>query len=159
MKKKPLEYALYLIEMRDRSVNEIRQKMEQKEYLPEDIEKTVQFLLDKDFLNDERFVESYIKQLQFRSQGIYKIRMQLARFGLERELIEEKLGEIDSEAEYEKAKELAINWMAKKGYSDASAGASTPEIRRKKYEKVGRFLAGRGYSLDIVKKILNELLK
>jgi regulatory protein len=147
MKKKPLEYALYLLELRDRSVAEIEQKMKNREYLPEEITKTIDFLRDKNFLDDARFTENYIKQLQFRSQGVYKIRNQLKKFGLDRDLVEEKLGDIDNDSEYETAKELAQNWLKKK---------NIPPERR--YEKLGRFLLGRGYSIDNTKKILEELL-
>ena len=147
MKKKPLEYALYLLELRDRSVAEIKRKMTEKEYPEEEITKTLQFLTEKNFLDDERFTENYIKQLQLRSQGVYKIRNHLRKFGLDRELVEEKLKNIDNDSEYETAKELAQNWLKKKNVP--------PE---KKYDKLGRFLIGRGYSIDNTKKILEELL-
>ena len=147
MKKKPLEYALYLLELRDRSVAEIERKMKDREYLSEEITKTIDFLKDKSLLDDARFTENYIKQLQFRSQGIYKIRNQLKKFGLDRDLVEEKLSNIDNDSEYETAKELAQNWLKKKKV-----------LPEKRYEKLGRFLLGRGYSIDNTKKILEELL-
>jgi len=148
MKKKPLEYALYLLELRDRSVKEIERKMTEKEYTADDIEKSINFLLDKDFLNDERFVENKIKQLKLRGQGKFKVKFSLGRYGLAKELIDEKVNDISETEEFENAKELAQKLIKKKKIE--------PE---KRYEKVGRFLAGRGYSIEVVKKVLDKLLK
>lgn len=149
MKKKPLEYALYLIELRDRSEGEIRAKMREKRYEEAEIEKTVAFLLDKDFLNDERFVTNFIRSKQdFGSAGIYKIKQKLILLHLDRELIDEKLSEIEPERELDRAMELAKAWVVKKKVE--------PE---KRYEKLGRFLIAKGYGIDTVKEVLSEVLK
>lgn len=156
MKKKPLEYALYLLELRDRSIAEIRQKMKRKEYEEEDIEKTVTFLLDKDFLNDERFAENYSKQLQNRRQGQYKIKLGLQKLGLSQDIIAAKISNISEDSEEEMARELGQNYLDKK--FKLKGDENEYQIKRKKYDKLGRFLVSRGYSLDTVKKILEELL-
>lgn len=156
MKKKPLKYALYLLELRDRSVSEIRQKMKRKEYEAEEIDKTITFLIGKDFLNDERFAENYAKQLQNRRQGHYKIKLGLQKLGLPAEIIAAKISSISEDSEVEMARELGQEFLAKK--FKPKGDEDEFQIRRRKYDKLGRFLVSRGYSLDTVKKILDELL-
>jgi len=148
MKKKPLEYALYLLELRDRTEGEIREKMKRKEYEPEEIEKAVGFLKDKDFINDERFVKNYIQNKQsFGTAGRYKIRQKLMLLHLDNALIEENLAETDPEAEYERALEMTKDWLARHQIP-----------REKMYEKVGRHLVSQGYEYDVVKKVLDSII-
>ena len=150
MKKKPLEYALYLLELRDRTEGEIRQKMSMKKYEPVEIEETVKFLKAKDFINDERFVKNYIANKQaFGTTGKYKIRQKLMLLRLDPKLIEENIAETNPEDEKIRATELATSWLAKK--------ISIPPEKR--YEKLGHFLVSRGFEIDIIKNVLQELLK
>ncbi|MFA7253055.1 MAG: regulatory protein RecX [Patescibacteria group bacterium] len=149
MKKSPLQYALDLIAMRDRTVAEIRKKMKEKEFLPEDIEATVQNLIDKKFLDDERFVENFIRSKQLGGKsGIFKIKFKLINLGINKDLIEKYLND-DEEWQYNNARELAENWLEKKQSVEPA----------KRYGRLGNFLAARGFSLSVIKKVLNELLK
>lgn len=159
MKKRPLEYALYLLELRDRTEGEIRQKMRMKKYETAEIEETVKFLKEKDFIDDERFVKNYITNKQaFGATGKYKIRQKLMLLHLDHKLIDENLAETDLVEEKERATELAKNWLAKKkGHIGTSPDLSLE--KRGTYEKLGRFLATRGFEIDIVKDILQELLR
>ncbi len=150
MKKKPLEYALYLLELRDRTEGEIRQKMSMKKYEPAEIEKTVKFLKEKDFIDDERFVRNFVRNKQeFGSTGKYKIRQKLIQLRVGPELIEQNLNEIDTRDELNRATELAKNWLAKQK-------SILPE---KRYEKLGRYLVSRGFEWEVVKTVLGETLK
>ena len=150
MKKKPLEYALYLLELRDRTEGEIRQKMGMKKYEPAEIEAAIKFLKEKDFINDERFVKNYIRNAQeFGTKGKYKIRQKLILLRLDSKLIEENLAGIDSEAEKERATELAKNWLLKQK-------SILPE---KRYEKLGRYLVSQCFEWEVVAEVLGETLK
>ena len=144
------EYAFFLLKLRDRSIGEIRHKMAEKKFEPAEIAKTVDFLIEKKFLDDARFVENYIRgQQSFGSAGRYKLKFKLQKLYIPRELIEEKLGNIEEDDELERAEELAKNWLAKKL-------TCPPE---KRYERLGRFLCGKGYAIGTVSKVLSESLK
>lgn len=146
MMKKPLEYALFLLSIRDRTKGEIRQKMREKKYEESEIEETVRFLIQNSFLDDDRFVKNLLKSERAKSMGKFKLRQRLINLHFENETINQALSQLDSE--YEKALDLAKKWKAKK-----------PDLERQKmYEKLGRFLAGRGFEIDVVKKVLGEIL-
>ncbi|PIS07310.1 hypothetical protein COT78_04105 [Candidatus Berkelbacteria bacterium CG10_big_fil_rev_8_21_14_0_10_43_13] len=149
MKKKPLECALYLLELRDRTEGEIRDKMRMKKYEPAEIDSTIQFLTDKDFINDERFVKNLIRNnTDFGTKGKYKIRQKLIQLKVPADLIEQNLNGIDSDDELQRATELAEKWLAKQRNI----------LPEKRYEKLGRHLISRGYEWDIVKDVMEKLL-
>ncbi len=148
MKKTPLQYALDLIAMRDRSVAEIRKKMREKEIDSKIVEDVIQNLIDKKFLDDERFVKNYISSQKRQGRyGKFRIVQKLIRFGIGQELIDNIKSELDGKSEYDRAEELAEKWLQRNLQKD------------KLYEKLGRFLAGRGFEIDIVKEILGKVLK
>ena len=147
MKKSPLQYALDLIAMRDRTVSEIRKKMLDKQISPDVVESTIQTLLDKKFLNDERFVHNYINSQKRQGRfGRFRIVQKMKMLGLSKELIDNSKSEMDRDSEGERARELAEKWLIKNSTKD------------KHYERLGRFLASRGFEIDVIKNILNEML-
>ena len=74
----PRGYALYLLKLRDRSVGEIETKLKGKGFLESEISETTEFLVEHNFLNDERFARNFVKQkLLSRQQGTHLIRQKL----------------------------------------------------------------------------------
>ena len=55
------ECALALLEFRDRTERELRQKLKEREYGPEEIEETVRFLREYRYLDDEASAGRYIR--------------------------------------------------------------------------------------------------
>jgi len=143
----PKEYALYLLKLRDRSEFEIRKKMKEKEFVPLSIDETIDWLKEKQFVDDERFVQNFVRlHLMVGKSGSRKMEFQLRRYGINKEIIEKYLSEITKEDEFVRAEELAKSWLTKKA-------EISPE---KVYEKLGRFLLSRGFSYDIIKPILDN---
>lgn len=145
----PRGYALFLLKLRDRSVGEIEEKMKQKGFLEADVAETVAFLLEKNFLNDERFAREYVRQrLLARPQGAHLLRQKLYEKHLNKALIELVLSEISSESERDSAEELGQKWIA--------SHERVPKEER--WGKLGSFLTRRGYDYDKIKSVLSELL-
>ena len=144
----PLNYALYLLELRDRSVFELESKMKLKKFEDKDIAETVKFLLDKKFLDDERFAKHLMESKILSGDGKQKIRFRLMRAGIDKELIEKTLSDINPEAEYEKALEIGRKIFDKNQKLE----------RGKLYQKIMGSLYRKGYDLDIAKQVVGELL-
>ena len=148
MKYSPQNYALRLLELRDRTEAEIRKKMKEKGFLAEEIEKTVRWLKEKDFINDEKFAKRLVESQKSKVEsGKRKVVFKMYKLGISKELIDKYSGDIVPEDELEKAKELAEKWLKKNTDKD------------NKYQKLGSHLAGKGYEIDIVKQVLSEVLK
>lgn len=148
MRKSPLQYALDLVALRDRTEFEIKKKMGEKKFSEEEIIKTIGWLKDKKFLDDEKFADHYIKaQCSIARNGLYKIKFKLHSLGISKELIERYASQIDSDSELNRARELADKWLVKNINKD------------NKYEKLGRFLIGRGFEINVVREVLTTALK
>jgi len=155
MKLKPLEYALYLLKIRDRSVGEIRHKMLVRKCSKEEIEEVILFLNDKKFLNDEKFATNFVRnQLIIKPQGRYKLEQRLKQFHVDEKIIKDVLGQIDIEEERNSAKELAERWLNKK-YQVLSIKYQGD--KRKINDSLCRYLIGRGFDYEIIKEILQNI--
>jgi regulatory protein len=148
-RKKPMESALYLLKLRDRSSGEIKEKMERKGFLKEEIEATMKDLTEKGLLDDQRFVENYLRyQLQLKPQGKYRLKMRLIQLHLENDLINQALNRIESKDEIELAKKAAQKWLNQKEKLPVE----------KKREKLARYLAGQGFGWEVIKAVIVQLL-
>jgi len=146
MKKTPLQYALDLVSMRDRTEAELRRKMLDKKIETPEIEKAINFLKEKNFLDDSRFVKNFIASSKRQGRfGRRRIFQKLKIFGISNELLEEAWQGLDEDSEEERAIETASKWLSKKGSNDNFK------------EKLIRHLIGRGFDYDIIKKAMGEL--
>jgi len=148
MKKTPQEYVINLLKIRERSEGEIRQKMKLKGYFLEEVDAVISFMKDRNFLDDSRFTKLYVRSKRLTGQyGKHSIRCRLKNFQIDEEVIETELAEISKEEELATAKNLGVKWLAKKQEKDRT------------YEKLGRFLMGRGFGYELIKQILHELIQ
>lgn len=136
-------YGLWLLSRRDYTTFELAQKM--KNYQPD--EKIVQDAVDKmvslGYVNDERrannLVNSYIKK-----ESAYKIKRRLSEKGVSKEIIEEVIQEnINEDTEIE----MASNMLIKK----------FKQFNPENKQKYASYLAGRGYSWDVISKAISAL--
>ena len=141
-KKKSLEYAFWLLGRRAYTQKQIREKLESKEFGSQDIESTVERLINLKFLDDFEFAKNYVRQSTLgKPKGKYRLKIELSRKGVDKELIEQALTE-----ELSGEEDLASQALARYGKKFAKLD------RQKRYEKSMRFLLGRGFSYDVAKK-------
>lgn len=137
-------FALNKISYSQKSTYEIRQKLREKKFSEDVIEKIIAYLDSYGFLDDEAYVKTFIKdkdEISNWSRG--KIRYMLKRKHIDDNLIDEYIYQISDEREAEKARFFAD----KKIKNDFS------------YEnraKVFRHLASKGFDIDIINMVLNE---
>ena len=147
--KDPLTYALYLLELRDRSVGEIREKMQRKKFSQKEIAEVISFLESKNFVNDHRFAERFVKEKQeLQHWGQYRIKAELYKKHISEEIIDDLMVDKSDDSELESAREAADLWRRK--------NPNCP--KEKTYQRLGSFLSRRGFSYDVVKEILDTEL-
>lgn len=137
-------FALNKISYSQKSTYEIRQKLKEKKFSEDVIDKIIIYLDSYGFLDDEAYAKTYIKdkdEISNWSRG--KIRFMLKRKHIDDNIIEDYIYTISDEREAEKASFFAD----KKIKNDFS------------YEnraKVFRHLASKGFDVDIINQVLNE---
>lgn len=143
-------YALNLLSYRARSEREIMERMQQKGYESSVIEDTIAYLKEQGYLDDYAFAEMFIRdKSELNKYGQNRIKTELYKKGVAREVINGLIEEmIDSNSEYEKAKELAKKKI--KSYQQDSKQAL--------YRKLNGFLIRKGYPYDVVSRVVKELV-
>ena len=139
MSKSALDTALFLLKFRARSVFEIRQKLKQKNFSTEEIEKSISVLVRNELLDDNKFAKMYVgDRNKLRPTGSYLLKMELKRLGIDEDLIEKVLRDQNEE-------ELARRAIESKS-----------RFIEAEFDKKASFLQRRGFSMNVIMKILNE---
>ncbi|MCM1990347.1 RecX family transcriptional regulator [Oceanirhabdus seepicola] len=141
--------ALKYIERGDKTFSQVSEYLEKKEYSPQVIEKVMGFLLEYDFINDERYAERYVKERK-RTDGKNKIKYALKKKGINEDIITEKLLDINEEEELE-----AINKIVnKKIQTLIRDGKDEYFIKNKLYS----YISTKGFYGDCVLKSIKEAI-
>ena len=110
----------------------------------------IQKLKDENFINDERYVNSYIaEKFRINKWGRIKLKYYLKMKGLDETLIENGLDSMDEE----KYNEVLIKILKEKAR----------KVKKKnKFEKMGqviRFAQNRGFEPELIHRYLNEVIE
>ena len=144
------ETALKIIERSYKTKKEMIKRLLEKGYALEEVNETLKFLEEYNFINDESYTKAFIND-RTKTQGKQKIKYALKNKGVSDEIIEEELSKLDMEKEKENANILAL-----KKYSILIKRESD---KYKLKEKIIRFLISRGYDYEVAKDAVNETLK
>lgn len=142
------EAAFHLLKFRERSTEEIRDRLRKKQYSAKVIDEVIQHLVDKDFLNDQHFAEMFAEdQLARKNIGPMRLRAELQKKKLPKQLIEHTI-----EKTYQKydIREQAEQAAAKKRKTLKNVDAETA------YRRLTNYLARRGFSWEVISDVVNR---
>ncbi len=137
------EYALQVLSVRPLSRAELIRKLTGKGCPPEEGERIACRLCELGYLNDAQYASALVRHYAAKGYGPYKIREELSRRGVSRELGEEALSEREDPADVLDA------LVAKK-----LRGIEHPD--RRDWKRVSDSLARRGYSWSDIGKALSR---
>lgn len=146
--KKALEYAFLLLKYRLRSVNEIRLRMKQKKFTQEVIDRTVSFLKEKRFIDDNIFARAWVDSRIKRPLGLRRIEQELKLKGVDKDVIQAQI----AKAKLDYSEENVIKDIIQKRLKGPKA-KDAQEIKRKMYA----YLIRRGFSPEVVYDAVAEL--
>lgn len=135
-----IKYLTYRI----RSAKEIADYLSQKGFDEKTVAETIGKLLELKFLNDLEFGRIWIESRQkYNGKSKYILRNELQQKGLDKELIDNLLGSAQDDLE------IAKQLFEKK--KDKLKHLSKDEF----FKKMAGFLGRKGFSYDIIKKVIN----
>lgn len=153
--------ALKFLSYRPRSEKEVREKLksrisskkvEEVENVDGVIDRVIQKLKEKKFINDEEFAKGFLEsRLRFKPRSIRLIKLELKKKGISDDIIQTIIhdSKFMIHSDLEQAKRLVEKRLPRyKGLG-----------RQKIYEKMGRYLASKGFDWDTIKKSIDEVLK
>jgi regulatory protein len=129
-----LECALRVLRHRDRSVQELEQRLRVKGFSEPECEQAIATLVRTGLLNDRRFAEARATSLAERGAGDALIRHTLESVGISSELVDDALRAVPPEVERAQAV------VSKRGSGS----------------KTARYLAAKGFSEDVLDALLAD---
>lgn len=132
----------------DRCHSEVRTRLLEHQVYGHDLENILAQLITENYLNEERFAQSYVRgKFYLKKWGKIKILQQLKFKDISPYCIKKGMLEIDEDDYYTTAKNLAE--------------AKKKELRQNnRYEvrnKITRYLHQKGYEYDLIKEVIEEL--
>lgn len=139
-------YALRLLTVRDRSVQELRERLERR-FSTDEAAEALDYLDDLGYLDDLRFAANYVQyRNRNRPTGNYLLRLELRNKGIADEDIDQVLNAADLEYE------LALS-LAKQRMGSLERVEALVRIRR-----LYGLLQRRGFPSPIARRVVGELL-
>ncbi|TLF47642.1 regulatory protein RecX [Halomonas urmiana] len=142
----PRSEAIRLLARREYSRQELAERLAAKGHDAEAIAECLASLVEQGLQSDERFAEGFLRSRILRGQGPLKIRLDLERRGLDREVIRHAFDEAARRGEGDWFA-LACEALARR----FPGPGDTPRERARRE----RFLAGRGFDFDQVRHALD----
>lgn len=136
------ERALRYLAQRDHSRAELSRKLA-GHGSAEEVAEVIARMGELGLQSDQRFAEAWVRSKAGRF-GAARLRNELARRGVDRELVDEALAGECVESELERARTV---WRARFGAPPADA---------REWARQARFLQTRGFATDLIRKLLKE---
>ena len=140
--------ALRFLKIRPRSVGELKGKLKNKGFSSEEIEATLEYLVEIKLLDDRAFTKSWIAYRLARPFGFRRIYSELSGKGVAKDIIEEAIAQAKSQyVEPDVILEVARRRLERLSGIDP----------QKKKKRLCDFLLRRGFAVDAVMKVLRKL--
>lgn len=158
---KHLNKAISFLSRRPRSEKEVRDNLLKKKAPPEVVDQIISWLKERKFLNDEEFARWWIEQrARFRPKGQRMIRIELKQKGITEDVINAAITNqessqsegLDEQTGISNDEEMARKLVEKK----ISKYKHLP--KQEIYQKLGAFLARRGFDWETIKKTIDIIL-
>ncbi len=151
---KALTYAYKLLSYRPRSQQELSQRLEKKGFPPEVVKDIIEYLKEKGYLNDEAFAWFWINsRLSAKPTGARRLRVELIKKGIENSIIEQVLSQFKEHYnETDLAHEAGLRRL---NVLQKDERLNKEKIRN----RLSGYLARRGFSYEIVREVLDRILR
>ena len=141
------DYALKLIAFKDRTEKEIRTKLKEKNYNEPEIEEAVEFLKNYGYVNDLRYASHFTNDaINLKKWGKARIRTELLRKGVDRDIVDKTLEEAFLETDPERLFSQMESRFKNADFSNM-----------KERTRIFNFYLRRGYSPEEIKGAMNKM--
>ena len=145
------ELALNFLSYRPRSAAEVRRRLRHKGFADSAVQSAIERLCRAKLLDDRAFATYWIhNREQFKPRGVYALRRELGQKGVDRQIIDDLLQEIDEEdGAYRVGLQLVERWSRSKNAQTMDQATK----RRKLTDHLGR----RGFGYAIARQVWDRI--
>ena len=144
--------ALNLLTARDRSSREVGSRLTRLGFASDVVAGTIEWLAERGYVDDERFVERYAAEKLRAGWALRRVRTELARQGLERELVDQVLEATAEDDEAAAVRDHALLDTLRRRF----AGQLATDQKAAERRMIG-FLARRGYDWETIDRMTRRL--
>jgi len=137
-----------LLKFRLRSEKELEARLKQKGFSSQISKDTINFLKDKEFIDDRIFAKGWVSSRLKRPFGLRRIKQELTQKGLAKDIIEDSL----AQAKKDYSEEEIVSQLAQQRFSRLK-GIEPQKAKARVYG----YLLRRGFSPEIVSDIVKQL--
>lgn len=142
---KIINYCVY----RERSHQEVRDKLYSYGLYKKDVENIIAELINQNYLNEERYTESYVSgHFNIKKWGRKKILQALKQKNASAYLINKAIKSIDDDVYKNTLKELLQKKIS------SLKKEKSPQLKK---QKAARYVISKGYEPELVFEVLNEI--
>lgn len=142
-KRRAKEQALRFLARREHSRFELRRKLANRGHDANMLEELLAELAQAGLQSDARFAEGYVRSAVARGQGPVKVRANLCARGIDAEHADEAL-------------DVGLDWLRFAQRARGKRFGGQPPRDRAAWAQQARFLAGRGYSADVIARVIGS---
>ena len=143
MNKEILHRAIALLARREHSCLELKRKLEQKEFVTEEVGPVIEWLIENDYISDERFADVIVRHRAEKGYGSRFIQNELAQKG------------VDSSIFQNVVKNHQIDWYLQAELAYNKRFGHQPIKDHKDKAKRIRFLQYRGFSSEEIMTVIS----
>ena len=136
--------GIYLLSMREHSVKEMVDKLSRKCDRIDLVDTVIEDLIERSYLSDDRFTETYVRSRRAKGFGPIKIRSELNNKGINTVMVDEYL-ESSSAVWFEVAENQYNKKYGERLISDYNA-----------WTKRARFLQSRGFTMEHIHSVIKQ---
>lgn len=148
------ERAVSYLNIKPRTKVQVIKYLRSKGFEDEEIKEAVDELEEYHYIDDLNYSIMYFEYGFEKGRGLIRIKRELEEKGVSADIIEAAYDELESVPDqYETAADIAKGML-----NGADTEALQYDEKRKLKAKIGRRLASRGFSMEVVYKVINDLI-
>jgi len=148
-KKNAFDSAIRILTRRDHTLKELAYKLRQRKFNASEIENALNRCRELGYVDDAKTATAMVKQLASRGNGPFKIRRVLEQKGVDDATILRALNDCGSEDDQVESAQHVMKRIRFRLYRESDP--------RKRRAIAYRFLSGRGFSLDVIRRATIDL--
>lgn len=142
----PYEYLIYLLSRQEYSLAQLKQKLKQKGFDPDESEQALQIVVAKKYQSDSRFAESYLHDQSLAGFGPQAISQKLRAKGVSEATVQQALEQAEFDWEQQ-----AFIYFVRKGFAQLDLSDAKTKA------KMQRNMLSKGYNFSQINFCLTTL--